>query len=244
MSSLLSFLPRDKQHEPSSAPLPKDQDSTAARPMSLNLADSDGAVESSCTGDLSPGPSSAPPDMQWSPTGLPVEIKGDKKASENAQYEADSFNVSQPKTVESDTPTMLPAAETSREVEAVQITTEPSLPPPSLTLTGGFNGLSGRRQAPRKLPLREDAPYSIRPQLARVGLHHIMSPDMPQTPSLLSPRAAEFTASPFHRTAAGDLAGSSVFEQARISPKAKEDDPRSPAPMGEAPITRSIFDMF
>ncbi|MCJ1307336.1 hypothetical protein MMC25_000982 [Agyrium rufum] len=40
----------------------------------------------------------------------------------------------------------------------------------------------------------------------------------PSTPGLLSPRAQEFTMSPFHRTVAGDLAGSCVFEQTRNPP--------------------------
>ena len=103
-----------------------------------------------------------------------------------------------------------------------------SKPKPSLTLKSsndslgniGFSRIapsfSSRqevpKQHPRVLPLRQEAP--------RLPAHTIPSPqitftndDPPPTPSLLSPRAMEFTSSPFHRTVAGDLAGSSVFEQ-------------------------------
>ena len=121
-------------------------------------------------------------------------------------------------------------------------TTSSAASPP---LPAGFSSLLSRRQGPlglRQLPLRgAQSP----PQLTTVQPSpRAIDPDVPQTPSLLSPRAAEFTASPFHRTSAGDLAGSSVFEQALMSPGAKEEDPRSPHQIGEAPITRSIFDMI
>lgn len=119
----------------------------------------------------------------------------------------------------------------------------PSLPAPSPTLPAGFSSLLSRRQGPltlRQLPFQHDLPRLVPAQLPQ----RTFDPDVPPTPSLLSPRAAEFTASPFHRTAAGDLAGSSVFEQGLMSPRAQDEDPRSPAHKGEAPITRSIFDMI
>ena len=113
----------------------------------------------------------------------------------------------------------------------------------SPTLPAGFSSLFSRRQGPlgsRQLPLRQGSPRLIAVTLPQ----RVVDPDVPPTPSLLSPRAAEFTASPFHRTAAGDLAGSSVFEQGLMSPRAQDEDPRSPVQTGEAPITRSIFDMI
>ena len=63
------------------------------------------------------------------------------------------------------------------------------------------------------------------------------------TPSLLSPRIATFTASPFHNTAAGDLAMNG-FSTGPLSPRSEDDDPRSPATTGGEPITRSIFDVL
>ena len=120
---------------------------------------------------------------------------------------------------------------------------KPTLQTSSPTLPAGFSSLQSRRQAPlalRQLPLRHEPPRLVTVQMPQ----RAFDPDVPPTPSLLSPRAAEFTASPFHRTAAGDLAGSSVFEQGLMSPKAQDEDPRSPAQRGEAPITRSIFDMI
>ena len=112
---------------------------------------------------------------------------------------------------------------------------------PSPTLPAGFSSLFSRRQGPlRQLPIRQDPPRLISVPMPQ----NVVDPDVPPTPSLLSPRAAEFTASPFHRTAAGDLAGSSVFEQSLMGPRAQGEDPRSPVQTGEAPITRSIFDMI
>ena len=135
-------------------------------------------------------------------------------------------------------------------IKETKMTLSPSLPTstlstPSPTLPAGFSSLLSRRQAAlglRKLPLRQGhSPPQL--NMAQPSPRAI-DPDVPQTPSLLSPRAAEFTASPFHRTSAGDLAGSSVFEQGLMSPGAKDEDPRSPHQVGEAPITRSIFDMI
>ena len=135
-------------------------------------------------------------------------------------------------------------------IKETEMTLSPTLPTTTLskhspTLPAGFSSLLSRRQGPlgqRKLPLRQG---QSPPRLTTAQPSpRSIDPDVPQTPSLLSPRAAEFTASPFHRTSAGDLAGSSVFEQGLISPGAKEEDPRSPHQIGEAPITRSIFDMI
>ena len=135
-------------------------------------------------------------------------------------------------------------------IKETEMMLSPSLPTttlstPSPTLPAGFSSLLSRRQGAlglRKLPLRQG---HSPPQLNMTQPSpRAIDPDVPQTPSLLSPRAAEFTASPFHRTSAGDLAGSSVFEQGLMSPGAKDEDPRSPHQVGKAPITRSIFDMI
>ncbi|MCJ1474926.1 hypothetical protein MMC13_003586 [Lambiella insularis] len=119
-----------------------------------------------------------------------------------------------------------------------QLRSQPSLP-------AGFSSLVSRRKAHRDLPLRTlFPPHLLAAQAQQVNLDSVMVDAVPDTPSLLSPRAAEFTATPFHRTAAGDLAGSSFFEQALLSARAAEADPRSPAHKGEAPITRSIDDVL
>jgi tyrosine-protein phosphatase MSG5 len=94
---------------------------------------------------------------------------------------------------------------------------------------------------PRPLPLRERA-SAIRPlNLAAVRQEisvemDLVTNDVPETPSVFSPRAAEFTATPFHRTAAGDLA---LHMMEPMSPIEVE-DPRSPPQLGDASITRSI----
>ncbi|KAL9637889.1 MAG: hypothetical protein Q9164_001916 [Protoblastenia rupestris] len=108
----------------------------------------------------------------------------------------------------------------------------------------GFSSLLNRRQGLKHLPVRQENPRLVGSQIVPRNFDPIINDDVPPTPSLLSPRASEFTASPFHRTAAGDLAGSSLFEQSLMSPKAVAEDPRSPPQRGEAPITRNIFDMI
>ena len=176
------------------------------------------------------------------------EANGLHKASdkeETSAVESSPFPGSM-KFVTEDTSSQPPAAPI-KETEMTLLPFAPTttLSTPSPTLPAGFSSLLKRRQGPlglRHLPLHWGQPL---PQLtAAQPSPRAIDPDVPQTPSLLSPRAAEFTASPFHRTSAGDLAGSSVFEQGLMSPGAKEEDPRSPHQVGEAPITRSIFDMI
>ena len=120
-----------------------------------------------------------------------------------------------------------------------------NLPPlrPQPSMPAGFSSLLSRRQISHQLPLRQDPPHLTAPQTQQPSMPTLRY-NVPPTPSLLSPRAAEFTASPFHRTLAGDLAGSSVFEQGLMSPRAVSEDPRSPHQLGEAPITRNIFDLL
>ena len=101
-------------------------------------------------------------------------------------------------------------------------------------LAPSFSTGQTRVQQPRTLPLRQEAPRfppsNPSPQIV------FASDDPPPTPSLLSPRAVEFTSSPFHRTVAGDLAGSSVFEQGQpTSPPASSNKPKlSPMNLGFA----------
>ena len=114
---------------------------------------------------------------------------------------------------------------------------------PQPSLPAGFSSLLNRRQNLQTLPIRQ-APPLLTAQNQSQYFPPAIPNDLPPTPSLLSPRAAEFTASPFHRTVAGDLAGSSVFEQGLMSPRTVQEDPRSPHQVGEAPITRNIFDMM
>lgn len=183
------------------------------------------------------------------------------RVTEGDSTEHSSAALPPPKVLDMDTvvhssaplsPPRIEDMETSDAASSMTITPaakEPeSAPPPRPlrpmpSLPAGFSSLLSRRQGPlsqRQLPLCQELPRLIPVQLPQ----RAFNPDVPTTPSLLSPRAAEFTASPFHRTAAGDLAGSSVFEQGLRSPRAVEQDPRSPHQKGEAPITRSIFDMI
>ena len=135
-----------------------------------------------------------------------------------------------------------PGSWPTEETESPLLKTKSSLS----SLKIGFSRIFSRRPELPQLPLRirREKPSFTTAQAEPVPFNSVMHDDVPPTPSLLSPRAAEFTASPFHRTAAGDLAGSSVFEQGLMSNKDVEEDPRSPHQRGEAPITRSIFDVI
>ena len=359
---------RSVQTEPTSAPFQKDHESTPARAMSFSPPGSTQVVEISATGDISPGPSSAPSKMHWipseqvpdsnsnsishtqddqslqsaspsqavdsnfpsqmktsisvpnildfgttnleasgeAPSGLtniitaqprpnslsPSEITNPKndgleitslsplklrdspaaeqepgQTPQTASMESDSnhpasspappakpanINIApydtksfpSPATKAVETTIRLPPSFTNDDYKTV---TTASQGPPILStpaLPAGFSSLSTSR-AKSSLHLRGEASNLIRPKLSLVSLNNPALDNALPAPSLLSPRAAEFTASPFHRTTAGDLAGSSIFEQqALMSLGVVEEDPRSPAMRGEAPITRSIFDVL
>lgn len=350
----------DYQQEPTSAQFRKDEESTPARANSFSPSASAQMVETPVPGDITPGPSSAPPDMQWTPGGHAVEIDKDEKRenvdeqmskfifpwrtpsvdnSENSSdltslsYHMDTGSTDQkadpsldpkemdiditekktesepekadpssaymllPTPMDIDTdcvqsvpislPSMTnpgasvemrnpslsqekldigiderkPASTSSNNMIAIgtavplspfvnghengmqELAPKTPSSPPTQLLPAGFTSMSTRR-AQRQLPFRQEPLRLANPQLTHSNFDQFVNDDAPQTPSLLSPRAAEFTASPFHRTTAGDLAGTSVFEQALMSPKLQVDDPRSPATRGEAPITRSIFDVL
>lgn len=275
-STLPSALLSNGQSEPLSAPLPCDQDLTPARANSLSPPTTANLVESLDLGDVSPGPSSAPPDMY---TGMSLDLLTEAKGTEHETTEQSMQNIatsnpihaemedtdnkddSHPDSSQSEAapaltvdteaaqsialPSLGLETQASQTSKVVEHTTSSSA---ALSKAGGFSGVSLKRPLPRFLPLRDHSPPSehptIRAQYANSSIDHVMSDDcsVPETPSLLSPRAAEFTASPFHRTAAGDLAGSSVFEQA--SKLEKGTDPRSPASRGEAPPVRSIDDLL
>ena len=231
--------------EPSTAPLQTEQEMMAQRSSSLSPPGSAQHASQPSSGQITPGPSSAPADVQWSPSGPSAGYRRDSGDMDIVLQPAPASRVPPSRMMDLDaddldtssTTLQPPPSENSSPPTALAKTTSPLLP-------GGFSSMSLRRFQPKQLPLRAEHPTlsssPVKP--THIAIDHIMTDAVPETPSLLSPRAAEFTASPFHRTAAGDLAGSSVFEQGSMSPVTaeKEKDPRSPATRGEAPITRSI----
>ena len=267
-------LPSSSFHEPPqghmSALYRKDLDLTPARANSFSPPGSAQIEGKKDGGDITPGPSSAPPDMQWSPSGTHMLSPGfadkdpfDKLASDQLNHSTLNEQPSLapvsaeigPSAVSSSEPTRTEPAEGSRlpqlslrkgesKTSEQPLTSAPS--PLAESLPAGFSSMTTRRAtAPRQLPFRQEPPRFTPCQVSTsFRTDNPVNDEPPLTPSLLSPRAAEFTASPFHRTAAGDLAGSSVAEQALMSPKPQNEDPRSPAERGQAPIVRSIFDML
>ncbi|KAI1628616.1 tyrosine-protein phosphatase [Exophiala viscosa] len=135
---------------------------------------------------------------------------------------------------------------------------------------------ASRSVSPRPLPFRErfDMPSSVQPtsvpsKPTNLGIltssprMDLAMHDVPETPSLFSPRATEFMASPFGITTAGDLAVPSLkskpskgllvpLQRVMDPPSDPTDDqiptridPRSPHQQGEAPeILRNIDDFL
>ena len=136
-----------------------------------------------------------------------------------------------------------------------QATSRDQLPPPNLvlptptpprrlrpmpSLPSGFHSTIQKRTPPREKPFRGIGNLTLSTSLSPNPKP--LQPDEESGESLLSPREEVFTASPFHRSSAGDLAGFS-FEEL-MSPRTQERDPRSPPTRGEAPIIRNIEDVL
>ena len=131
------------------------------------------------------------------------------------------------------------------------------LPPPNLTLPtptprkalrampslpAGFHSTLSKRSPPRERGFKGVNHLTVSTALTN-GNAPPSSGD-PDDLAILSPRVQEFTASPFHRSSAGDLAGFSIFENEIMSPRSQAIDPRSPPTRGEAPIIRNIEDVL
>ncbi|KAL9001889.1 MAG: hypothetical protein Q9188_005149 [Gyalolechia gomerana] len=247
---------RNSHHEPLISSLKREHEGTPVRANSFSPPGSAQFGQTYTSDSVSPGPSSAPADMQWSPKDtcesqeqrivdeepeqMPdtaILIKDMPKLNEKAEgkHENSPVKTSSPLSAMGSLTAELPPAISTQEISV----NDTAAPPPTSSpkpLPGGFSSIPTRKQAPQPLLFR---------QVPTVEVDRNVVDDVPKTPSILSPRAAEFTASPFHRTAAGDLAGSSVFEQTLMSPKTSQsEDPRSPVQKGEAPITRNIFDVL
>ena len=259
---MLSSLHRNSYQEPSiTSAGKKEHESTPVRANSFSPPGSAQFTQAPALNAVSPGPSSAPPDVQWSPGNLDAmdstvaekPVQEPEKAPDTAIRIEDKHK--QGNDPEGTHQTSFTVAKSTLDMIEPAIT-EPLAPPkidltgshpaslqppPSSspkTLPGGFSSIPTRKQAPR--------PLAFRPQMPQVGVDRSVVDDVPKTPSLLSPRAAEFTATPFHRTVAGDLAGSSVFEQASSGARklSRDEDPRSPVQTTDAGTVRNIFDVL
>ncbi|MCJ1236436.1 hypothetical protein MMC14_004417 [Varicellaria rhodocarpa] len=240
--------------EPNTAPLQDDQDSSPRRSASLSPPNSAQHATPMSSGQIIPGPSSAPPDMQFSPTKTTADLHGDSIGMDIVVDHVPSSQMSPPRDMEIDTDTTSSTHNDSPLID-LQPAPKSTAPSPMINplLPGGFSSMSLRRAASAAATAPKELPSRVDPQAKaesinsvspfHIPMDHIMTDAVPLTPSILSPRAAEFTASPFHRTVAGDLAGSSVFEQGTIITRAVEKDPRSP-PTGDEKFVRSIDEMI
>lgn len=249
-----------KQDEPATAPLqdgfqPLPQRSVSLEPLPSRFMDMPSSAE------VVPGPSSNATERAFSPTELSPGPWREPADSQMFMFSPPPQRTALPQkrdlevennepmsSIEQQASNQEPVAESSSRSPAMTFSelklASPSIIPPlrpKASMPAGFSSLMSRRQVPRQLPLRTELPPAKPMQML---IDSVMVDAVPESPSLLSPRAAEFTATPFHRTAAGDLAGTSFFEQALLSPRTVERDPRSPAIKGEAPITRSIDDVL
>ncbi|KAI9846922.1 MAG: hypothetical protein M1838_001108 [Thelocarpon superellum] len=73
--------------------------------------------------------------------------------------------------------------------------------------------------------------------------HQCVAADLPPSPALLSPRAFEFTANPFHMDFIASPTSSFASSTSQASSMSFT-DPRSPVHRGEVPIVRNIFDVL
>lgn len=230
-------------------PFQASQESPPVRANSWTMANTSAPFDASFAGNVTSGPSSAPPDVQSHPC-----IAGGSPANQSSHHipiEQSEIDPP-PKEMDLDADTDIsptthvdPSPGPDNNSSCNPLPTMKPLAPPA-----GFNSLSSRRQGQPKLSLRPDIfAFTGRPPpppSPPLGFDHPMVDRVPASLAIMSPRAAEFTASPFHRTAAGDLAGSSVFEQGLMSPKSRSEDPRSPAATqrGNASLMRNIFDVL
>ena len=238
--------------EPNTAPLQDEQDASPHRATSLSPPNSAQHVTPISSGQVTPGPSSAPPDMQFSPTSTGADFR-DESVNINVAVVPTSSTRESPPPRDMDVDTEVPKSPTTNLQSSDNQPPKPTGPSPTFKplLPGGFSSMSLRRAAngaaSKGLPFRVDAsPQGHQIDNTRpfhIPIDHVVVDAISPTPSILSPRAAEFTASPFHRTAAGDLAGSSVFEQGTVGPMPVDKDPRSP-PTGDEKVVRSIDEMI
>lgn len=223
----------------SNVPFQAGQDLQPVRANSWATPHTSDLVGPSFVGNVTTGPASAPPDVQCYPPTTSISAAEDVVTSDVSDQQPESRQPPKEMDLDADLST-----DTSANPDLNLDRSSPE-PVPSDMLHGlpaGFSSLSSRRQGPPKLSLRQDTPGFISRRPPRIGFDHLMIDRVPPSPSIMSPRAVEFTASPFHRTVAGDLAGSSIFEQGLMSPKPRRDDPRSPVQPGDASsITRNIF---
>lgn len=249
-----------KEDEPASAPLQDGFQPLPQRTSSLEPTPSH-FMDTSSSADEVPGPFPGAPEMAWSPTETSAGPWREPVDSEMLMFSPPPLRTALPqkRDLEVANSELMspvgqpvskhePVAESSSHQPATHFSelklASPSVIPPlrqKASMPAGFSSLMSRRQISRQLPLRTEFPA---PQAMQIPMDSVMVDAAPESPSLLSPRAAEFTATPFHRTAAGDLAGTSFYEQSLLSPRTVERDPRSPAIKGEAPITRSIDDVL
>ena len=236
--------------EPSTAPLHNDQESISELSDSLSPPGSSQHVNSMWSGQITPGPSTAPSDVQRAPSILGAQPGSHSWEEETTMTSPLAPPTSPPRLMDIDnnqtnSPTSLDLGSQEQKLDAPPQLDVP-IPISSPLLPGGFSSMALRRNAPRNLPFHTESHSLVtnKGHFQHTTFDHIMADALPATPSLLSPRAAEFTASPFHRTVAGDLAGSSVFEQSLLNSGNLEKDPRSPPTKGEAPITRSIDEVL
>lgn len=190
--------------------------------------------------NISTGPSSAPPDVQCYPSVTEGPATEEVVIADVSDQRPESRQP--PKEMEIDAADLSTGTSADSGLDPDGSSPEPVPGGTPQVLPAGFSSLASRRQGPQKLSLRQDTPGFASRRPPRIDFDHPMIDRVPPSPSIMSPRAVEFTASPFHRTVAGDLAGSSIFEQGLMSPKPRQDDPRSPVQRGDASsITRNIF---
>lgn len=251
--------------EPKTAPLPSDRDGSnqrSSRPGSPRLRGN------STPGyrDVSPGPHSAPSGYSWDASfDLNLKQSPTRQSLSRGGYQGLWHVTERPRFVFPPPDSGFASQSNSRFGSHRSSHTSPgtSNPTGEARADNNFLSLGGIDSMQRhfnskfmdEVPqtpslwspqIQEFTGNPINQQLAFPSLNR---DDIPPTPSIMSPRATEFSKSPFHPAAAfssqQNIPTFSFGSPGPLSPTlSPRDDPRSPPPKGEAPIIRSIDDVF
>ena len=245
---------------PSSAPVPAPKEYQDSQSESVHTSIPEQLKEVAASQNAAVGAELQPEEPL--PLQLPTarRVGAEKSATTSSQPPRPTLELSLASPTSGLTLSNLTLAQPPRPVVENQAKNTESLPPPNLdlpnlntnlgsssrrtirpvpSLPAGFNSLFSRRPEQPSFPLSSGLSLNIPPSTSAIASQANAGDE------ILSPRVAEFTATPFHRTTrsmAGDLAEPSTG--GLLSPRDHARDPRSPPAKGEVTVLRNIDDIL